>query len=622
MFTSHEAPAPGPLRETVSYSDFLEEIKVGSILHAIVADTEGTGGEILAITRSGTEQHVLVPEHSADTINFLAAQNIPVSLIPAGAASGSGSGSGPAAALSRGLENLLIFAAQLGVMYTVGALVYKMVTGGKGAAASLFTSQIGGDGDAGGGGGGDSDGESDTGVTFAQVAGAENAKQDLAEIVDFLNRPEKYARVGAKVPRGVLLSGPPGCGKTLLARAVAGEAGVPFFHCSGAEFVSLFAGQGAARVRELFAKAKEAGPAIVFIDEIDAVGRSRSGNGPTSGANDERDQTVNQLLTAMDGFENDTGIIVIAATNRPDVLDEALTRPGRFDRRVTVELPDFRGRTDILGVHTRSKPVAADVSLAAYARMTIGFSGADLENLANEAAIYAARDDAEQITRVHFDHAFEKVILGEARHTLVLTDKKKHIIAVHEAGHALMSIIVSDYDLVRKVSILPRGRTGGATYFEPTEDRVDISLVTRTYLENKILVALGGRIAEELVFGTMNVTTGSAGDLQEVYQIAYQMVADFGFNEKLGKVSWAAAPSNDPDSEIGAEIRFIVKRLYDNGKQLLNGQIFYLHRIAEELVQKETLITEDILRLTTGMVCIYRAGYASYDEPDLPMNEA
>lgn len=606
-----EAPSPVVTPEAVSYPDFLEELRRGDIAHAVVSER---GNAVAAITRHGAEQRIVVPENT-ELIDLLAGHKIPVTMTPAPTPTAG-------AMIARAAGNFLTFVAEIGVMYTIAALIFRLVTGGRGGAGGAFggafgNSGIGGDGDV-------PPAEEKTGVTFDRVAGAENAKQDLAEIVDFLKRPEKYARVGARVPKGVLLSGPPGCGKTLLARAVAGEAGVPFFHTSGSEFIQLFVGAGAAKVRELFTKAKEAAPSIIFIDEIDAVGRARSGNASgNTGANDERDQTLNQLLTAMDGFENDTGVIVIAATNRPDILDDALTRPGRFDRRVTVELPDFRGRTEILGVHTSTKPLADDVSLDAYARITVGFSGADLENLANEAAIYAAREDAETIARVHFDAALEKIILGEARRTLILTEQKKRVIAFHEAGHALMGIIVSDYDLVRKISILPRGRTGGATYFEPSEDRLDMSLVTRTYLENKIMVALGGRIAEEIVFGTMNATTGAGGDLVEVYRVAYQMVADFGFNEKIGRVAWTPAiggpgglngSAAGPDSEIGSEIRFIVKQLYDRASQMLNGQQFYLHRIAEELIQKETLVTEDLLRLTAGLTCRYRGGYASYDE--------
>jgi cell division protease FtsH len=379
----------------------------------------------------------------------------------------------------------------------------------------------------------------------------------------------------------------------------------------------MFVGVGASRVRELFAKAKKAAPCILFIDELDAVGRTRSGNTPGAPTNDERDQTINQLLTAMDGFAPNAGVIVIAATNRPDILDPALLRPGRFDRRVAVELPDLAGRAETLAVHMRTRPIAPEVSLASYARVTVGFSGADLESLCNEAAIYAARADSATITTEHLEAAFERIVLGEARSSVVLTDKKKRILAFHEAGHALMSVLVGDYDLCRKVSIVPRGRTGGATYFQPSEDRLDLALMTRSFLENKIMVAYGGRVAEELVFGTMNVTTGASGDLQEVYKVAHQMVTVYGFNEKLGRVAWteaAGAADGGPDGEIGAEIRFIVKRLYARARELLSTQQFYLHRIAEELVQKEVLRTDDILRLTQGMVCTTRKPYSSYEE--------
>lgn len=439
-----------------------------------------------------------------------------------------------------------------------------------------------------------------TNITFADVAGVENAKTDLMEVVDFLKTPEKYTTVGAKVPKGVLLYGPPGTGKTLLAKAVAGEAGVPFISCSGSEFIEMFVGVGASRLRDLFGKARQKAPCIVFIDEIDAIGKARGAGG--SPGNDERDQTINQLLTMMDGFEDNAGVIVMAATNRLDILDEALLRPGRFDRRVAVELPDVNGRIAILKVHTQGKPIAEDVHFTSWAKVTVGFSGAELANLTNEAAIYAARDNMSEINNHHFEKALEKMVLGEEKRTLVLTEQKKYVLAVHESGHALMALLVNNYDNVRKVSIVPRGRTGGATYFEPSEQNIDLALMTREYLENKIMVALGGRIAEEIVFGDKKITTGASGDLVEVYKLAMQMVTQFGFNEGLG----AMYLGESKDSRaVYREMKWIVDDLYDRARTLMKDQEFYLHRLAEALMAKETLSAEEVMKHTSGIMCLH-----------------
>jgi cell division protease FtsH len=436
--------------------------------------------------------------------------------------------------------------------------------------------------------------------TFADVAGVEVAKQDLQEIVEFLKFPEKFTKVGAKIPRGVLLAGPPGTGKTLLARAVAGEAGVPFFSCSGSDFIEMFVGVGASRIRDLFAKARTKAPSIIFIDEIDAIGKSRTSSFGGSASNDEKDQTINQLLTEMDGFQGNTGVIVIAATNREDLLDEALTRPGRFDRMVRVDLPDLAGRTDILRIHTMGKPLAEDVDLRGIARNTVGFSGADLANLANEAAIYAARDNREVIQPPDWDRALEKIVLGEERPTLLISEAKRQVLAYHEAGHALLGLLMNDYDVVRKVTIVPRGSAGGVTYFEPDEERIDMQLLTREYLENRIVVALGGRVAEEIVFGARKVTTGASGDFESVMEIAYAMVSSYGFNEELGPIAWADAQI-DVSQDIAAEVKHIVEQCYSHAQDLILTHETYLHKIAQALLEKETLDTKDLLALTAGI---------------------
>ncbi|MDJ0559640.1 MAG: ATP-dependent zinc metalloprotease FtsH3, partial [Microcystis sp. M53599_WE4] len=345
------------------------------------------------------------------------------------------------------------------------------------------------------------------------------------EVVDFLKNADRFTAIGAKIPKGVLLVGPPGTGKTLLARAVAGEAGVPFFSISGSEFVEMFVGVGASRVRDLFEQAKANAPCIVFIDEIDAVGRQRGAG--LGGGNDEREQTLNQLLTEMDGFEGNTGIIIIAATNRPDVLDAALLRPGRFDRQVVVDRPDYAGRKEILNVHSRGKTLAQDVDLDKIARRTPGFTGADLANLLNEAAILAARRNLTEISMDEVNDAIDRVLAGPEKKNRVMSEKRKTLVAYHEAGHALVGALMPDYDPVQKISIIPRGRAGGLTWFTPSEDRMESGLYSRAYLQNQMAVALGGRLAEEIIFGEEEVTTGASNDLQQVARVARQMVTRF-----------------------------------------------------------------------------------------------
>ncbi|MCF8132433.1 MAG: ATP-dependent zinc metalloprotease FtsH [Synechococcus sp. Tobar2m-G35] len=439
--------------------------------------------------------------------------------------------------------------------------------------------------------------EAETGVCFADVAGVEEAKEDLQEVVTFLKQPERFTAVGATIPRGVLLVGPPGTGKTLLAKAIAGEAGVPFFSLSGSEFVEMFVGVGASRVRDLFKRAKENAPCLIFIDEIDAVGRQRGAG--IGGGNDEREQTLNQLLTEMDGFEGNNGIIIIAATNRPDVLDSALMRPGRFDRQVTVDAPDIKGRLSILEVHSRNKTLAEGVSLEAIARRTPGFTGADLANLLNEAAILTARRRKSATTLAEIDDAVDRVIAG-MEGTPLTDGRSKRLIAYHEVGHALVGTLVRDHDPVQKVTLIPRGQAQGLTWFAPDEEQM---LVSRAQLRARIMGALGGRAAEAIVFGHAEVTTGAAGDIQQVAGLARQMVTRFGMSE-LGPISLEAGNqevflgrdlmtrsdvSESISIRIDEAVRRIVDRCYADTLRLLEDQRPCMDRLVELLIEQESI---------------------------------
>ena len=447
-------------------------------------------------------------------------------------------------------------------------------------------------------------------VTFADVAGVDEAKDELAEIVDFLKSSDRYAEIGARIPKGVLLVGPPGTGKTLLSKAVAGEAGVPFFIISGSEFVELFVGAGAARVRDLFEQAKKNAPCIVFIDEIDAVGRQRGAG--MGGGNDEREQTLNQLLTEMDGFEGNTGIIIVAATNRPDVLDSALMRPGRFDRQVTVDRPDYAGRLQILGVHARGKTLSKDVDLDKVARRTPGYTGADLSNLLNEAAILAARRDLSEVSNDEISDAIERVMAGPEKKDSVMSDRRKRLVAYHEAGHALVGALMPDYDPVQKISIIPRGNAGGLTFFTPSEERMESGLYSRTYLQNQMAVALGGRVAEEIVYGEDEVTTGASNDLQQVASTARQMITRFGMSDKLGPVALGRSQggmflgrdiaaerdfSEDTAATIDEEVSDLVALAYRRATKVLVDNRPVLDELAEMLVDQETVDAEEFQEL-------------------------
>jgi cell division protease FtsH len=452
--------------------------------------------------------------------------------------------------------------------------------------------------------------EPQTQVTFNDVAGIDQAKLELNEVVDFLKNADRFTAIGAKIPKGVLLVGPPGTGKTLLAKAVAGEAGVPFFSISGSEFVEMFVGVGASRVRDLFEQAKTNAPCIVFIDEIDAVGRQRGAG--LGGGNDEREQTLNQLLTEMDGFEGNTGIIIIAATNRPDVLDAALLRPGRFDRQVVVDRPDYAGRLEILNVHARGKTLSKDVDLEKIARRTPGFTGADLSNLLNEAAILAARRNLTEVSMDEVNDAIDRVLAGPEKKDRVMSEKRKELVAYHEAGHALVGALMPDYDPVQKISIIPRGRAGGLTWFTPSEDRMDSGLYSRSYLQNQMAVALGGRIAEEIIYGEEEVTTGASNDLQQVARVAKQMVTRFGMSDRLGPVALGRQQGNmflgrDINSErdfseetaatIDEEVSSLVSEAYRRAKAVLTENRSILDRLASMLIEKETVDAEELQEL-------------------------
>lgn len=452
-------------------------------------------------------------------------------------------------------------------------------------------------------------------VTFSDVAGVDEAKEEVQETVEFLKDPRKFQKLGGRIPKGVLVVGPPGTGKTLLAKAIAGEAGVPFFSISGSDFVEMFVGVGASRVRDLFEQAKKHAPCIVFIDEIDAVGRSRGAG--LGGGNDEREQTLNQLLVEMDGFDTTEGVILVAATNRPDVLDPALLRPGRFDRQVTVNHPDLRGRTEILKVHTKKVPVAANVELEKIARGTPGFSGADLENLVNEAALWAARQNKSEVGAVDFDMAKDKILMGAERKSMVLTDEEKRVTAYHEAGHALMAKLLPGTDPVHKVSIIPRGRALGVTMQLPTDDRHNYS---QEFLYNTLAILMGGRVAEELVF--KQVTTGAGNDLERATALARQMVCEWGMSEKLGPLTFGQKEesmflgrsfgskrdvSDDMALEIDREIKRLVTENYERTKRALTEQMVTLKALAEALLEKEVLdlgeVDEIILR-SSALICV------------------
>jgi cell division protease FtsH len=471
-------------------------------------------------------------------------------------------------------------------------------------------------------------GEDQVKVTFADVAGADEAKEEVKELVEFLRDPTKFQKLGGRIPRGVLLVGAPGTGKTLLARAVAGEAKVPFFTISGSDFVEMFVGVGASRVRDMFDQAKKQAPCIIFIDEIDAVGRHRGAG--LGGGHDEREQTLNQLLVEMDGFEGSEGVIVMAATNRPDVLDPALLRPGRFDRQVVVPLPDVRGREQILKVHLRKVPMAENVKPGVIARGTPGFSGADLANLVNEAALFAARAGKRKVDMHELEQAKDKIMMGAERRSMVMTEAEKRMTAYHEAGHAIVGLLVPEHDPVYKVTIIPRGRALGVTMFLPEQDRYSHS---KRFLESKLASTFGGRIAEALIFGEDGVTTGATSDIQHATEIARNMVTQWGLSEKLGPLTYQEneeevflgrqmsrhkAVSDSTARVIDEEIRSIIDRNYQIAEKILTDNIDKLHTMAEALIKYETIDADQLSDIMAGRPVREPEDWIDDDMPETP----
>ncbi len=560
---------------TVDYTTFVQEVGQGQIQEATFKD-----GEISFVRRGGGAKMVTyMPVYDQKLLDDLINQNVKVQGTPPEEQSLLGT----------------IFISWFPMILLIGVWIFFMrqMQGGGGKGAMSF---------------GKSKArmmsEEQIKTTFADVAGCDEAKEDVKELVDYLRDPSRFQKLGGKNPTGVLMVGPPGTGKTLLAKAIAGEAKVPFFTISGSDFVEMFVGVGASRVRDMFEQAKKAAPCIIFIDEIDAVGRQRGAG--VGGGHDEREQTLNQMLVEMDGFEGNEGIIVIAATNRPDVLDPALLRPGRFDRQVVVGLPDVRGREQILKVHMRKVPLAGDVEPSLIARGTPGFSGADLANLVNEAALFAARGNKRNVSMVEFELAKDKIMMGAERRSMVMSEETKESTAYHEAGHAIVGRLVPEHDPVYKVSIIPRGRALGVTMYLPEQDRVSMS---RQHLESMISSLYGGRLAEELIYGPEKVSTGASNDIERATDIARKMVTQWGFSEKLGPLLYAEDEgevflgrsvtqtkhmSDDTAKLIDDEVRQIIDRNYDRAKKILEDNMDIMHAMKDALMKYETIDARQI----------------------------
>ena len=577
-----DRPDPATAARTLRYSDFVEAVQENQVSRVLISPDRGTAQ---IVENDGRRAEVnLAPDK--ELLGLLTEHNVDIAVQP----------TRQPGAWQQAASSLIFPLLLLGGLF----FLFRRAQGGGGGnpamnfGKSKARVQM----------------EPSTQVTFTDVAGIEGAKLELTEVVDFLKNPDRFTAVGAKIPKGVLLVGPPGTGKTLLAKAVAGEAGVPFFSISGSEFVEMFVGVGASRVRDLFEQAKKNAPCIIFIDEIDAVGRQRGAG--LGGGNDEREQTLNQLLTEMDGFEGNTGIIIIAATNRPDVLDAALMRPGRFDRQVTVDRPDYSGRLQILGVHARGKTLSKDVDLDKVARRTPGYTGADLANLLNEAAILAARRELTEVSNDEISDAIERIMVGPEKRDAVISERKKRLVAYHEAGHALVGALMPDYDPVQKISIIPRGNAGGLTFFTPSEERMESGLYSRAYLQNQMAVALGGRVAEEIVYGPDEVTTGASNDLQQVASTARQMITRFGMSDVLGPVALGRSQggmflgrdiaaerdfSEDTATTIDQEVSELVDVAYKRAVKVLTDNRSVLDELADLLVERETVDAQEFQEL-------------------------
>ena len=563
--------------ESVSFSEFIRMVDSGQVDSVTLAGNEVTGS-----TTSGESFRSFAPPQYEGLVNRLVERDVAVSAREA-------AGSPWATLLYTWAPFLLIIGFWIFFMRQVQSGGNKALSFGKSRAKLSSSSQ--------------------KKVTFKDVAGVEEPKEELQEIIEFLKEPQKFQKLGGRIPKGVLLMGPPGTGKTLLARAVAGEANVPFFSISGSDFVEMFVGVGASRVRDLFEQGKKNAPCIVFIDEIDAVGRHRGAG--LGGGHDEREQTLNQLLVEMDGFESNEGVILVAATNRPDVLDPALLRPGRFDRRIAVNRPDVKGREGILGVHTRKIPLSDDVDVHVLARGTAGFSGADLANLTNEAALNAARYNQKVVQMQDFEFAKDKVLMGSERRSMIISDEEKQVTAVHEGGHALLAVLLPHADPIHKVTIIPRGMALGVTQQLPVDDKHNYS---RDYLNDQIAILLGGRLAEELTNG--NITTGAGNDLDRATDMARRMVCEWGMSEAIGPLTYGKkeepvflgrdfAQSQDYSEgtaiRIDQEIRRIVTDNYDRARDLLSSHKDELICIAEELLIREVLDADQVTRLAKGL---------------------
>ena len=569
-----DKPSPTRATRTLRYSDFIEAVQEKQVSRVLISPDKGTA----QIVESDGNRALVNLAPDQQLLQLLTDNDVDIAVQPTTQAN----------PLQQAASSLIFPILLLGGLFF---LFRRAGSGGGGNPAMNFGKskarlQM----------------EPETKVTFGDVAGIEGAKLELTEVVDFLKNPDRFTAVGAKIPKGVLLVGPPGTGKTLLAKAVAGEASVPFFSISGSEFVEMFVGVGASRVRDLFEQAKKNAPCIVFIDEIDAVGRQRGAG--LGGGNDEREQTLNQLLTEMDGFEGNSGIIIVAATNRPDVLDSALMRPGRFDRQVTVDRPDYSGRLQILNVHAKSKTLSKAVDLDQIARRTPGFTGADLANLLNEAAILAARKELTEVSNDEVSDAIERIMVGPEKKDSVISEKRKKLVAYHEAGHAVVGAVMPDYDPVQKISIIPRGGAGGLTFFTPSEERMESGLYSRSYLQNQMAVALGGRVAEEIIYGEDEVTTGASNDLKQVASVARQMITKFGMSDKLGPVALGRSQggmflgrdisaerdfSEDTAATIDSEVSILVEIAYERAKKALNDNRQVLEELTSMLMETETV---------------------------------